>query len=278
MHVNHFFDLAFDFRAGTNNSITESRRRINTAHDEVAHILLDIFGLNMTRNTAQQRVIQTDLCRGGIGGTRIFTGICPANCWRRPMHNGAIDRRPEAACTYLQRIRDQFISSWGRGTQRSPIVLWTGHNQLTATTNRQHRNNAGCVIWRRPIGNDPPPFLTLMTAQTTLSSSNTFNANPARNVLLHEMAHQLGANDHYCYWRHTHPGHTGPHPNYMHINGGRCGNPDRACWACDLDLQRPPNCVMTSSSTASQFNTLGSDIFCRDCQININGTLFHHHR
>jgi len=96
----------------------------------------------------------------------------------------------------------------------------------------------------------------------TLNPASLLNS-VYRAVLLHEVGHELGAPDHYC---------------YEHISGkdefGNCYN--STCWTCALKLQVQPICVMTGNITDIEKTSIET-LFCNSCKNTIAAHIQSHH-
>ncbi len=131
-------------------------------------------------------------------------------------------------------------------------VVWTGH-KLDTGSSASYTNNYVVVI---AIG------------MVTDSNYNNKSAAVIRDeriyTLLHELAHQLGAPDHYCYDE----------------SSDDCNNPTNDCYRCDNGMTTMPNCLMSyrmdDLEELLENNDL-SGIFCDQClsAISEKGILTH---
>ena len=127
-------------------------------------------------------------------------------------------------------------------------VAWTGH--MTGTT--IHDLRSGSYDWTHSVvlllgyvvdsnGNNHPP--------ATVRSGSV-------NCLLHELSHQLGAPDHYCYGTEE----NGPND--------KCDNPARDCYKCDHNYAPEPYCIMSKYAPDAVYEvSKGSslNIYCYSC-------------
>lgn len=73
------------------------------------------------------------------------------------------------------------------------------------------------------------------------------------NTLLHEISHQLGAVDHYCY----------------DITSSDCDNPTNDCYRCDHGLTSPPTCIMSARFADIENIVLSGNssiLYCDQCK------------
>ena len=86
-------------------------------------------------------------------------------------------------------------------------------------------------------------------------------------ILLHELSHQLGAPDHYCYGDIE--------------EDGTCSNAFQDCWNCDNNLDAQPTCLMNSEYLLDLEERLNNGtintIYCSQCvsAIHSKGILTH---
>ena len=99
----------------------------------------------------------------------------------------------------------------------------------------------------------------VITTSVVSDWNDTYNKNSSRIFsLLHELSHQLNADDHYCYGK---------------GQSGRCVNP--TCDECTLNYSAPRACVM---SRRYDISTLTDDeMYCDDCLRIIRAHLDEHH-
>ena len=223
--VNHYFDGAFSSRLG---NTAAARTRINNAHNISRDIMRDIFHLQITHGGTHQFVSLADSCRNSA-----WNGTCPANCANREFFTN---------CKDMVNIVQYFHWDFGWGTHRNAQVIWSGHRVSV-----WGMQDAPSRIWT-------DPWWTTFMSQRNIFASN--NAVAWSNyVLLHELAHQIGAVDHYC----------------LTLHGLVCTTPH--CWECN-GRGEPPNCIMTGfcNDILNRHNR-GENIFCADCR-NPNGLIF----
>ena len=95
--------------------------------------------------------------------------------------------------------------------------------------------------------------------------TNIKNENLSENViryeriytLLHELSHQLGAPDHYCYDE----------------SSENCNNPSNDCWRCDRGLTEEPVCLMSKRMDDLEQRLYSGnleDVYCEQCRSSTN--------
>lgn len=143
-------------------------------------------------------------------------------------------------------LRDQM----GSGTNINSRVLWTGHI-LPGNPSSDSRSDVCSVI---------------ITPKHTTTGNNFTNKSDSEVrkesifTLMHELSHQLGAPDHYCYG----------------INPGEsvCGN--RNCDICYMGKTKARNCMMSyryNIETESE-----RTLYCSSCLSDISNHLSGHHQ
>ncbi len=131
-------------------------------------------------------------------------------------------------------------------------VVWTGH-KLDTGSSASYTDYYVVVI---TIG--------MVTDSNSDNKSDAIIRDERIYTLLHELAHQLGAADHYCYDK----------------NSNNCNNPTNDCYRCDNGMTTEPDCLMSyrmyNLEELLESNDL-SDIFCDQClsTIHAKGILTH---
>ena len=133
------------------------------------------------------------------------------------------------------------------GTPTTSIVIWTGHimdNNERSTSSLPTSPRQSVVI---------NPWLT-----STLNNADDIEREHSFD-LMHELTHQLGVWDHYC---------------YSSDNMGVCNNPncDKCIWGFD-DIRQ--NCIMSYRADLSTLSD--AKTYCIDCQVIIQNHLNDHH-
>jgi hypothetical protein len=146
-----------------------------------------------------------------------------------------------------------------RGNNTTSFIAWTGH----IVSGFHGGDNARSTSWA-PHNTNEDIHVIVMTVSNIVNENDNYIINRAEwwirwwftRLLLHETAHQIGANDHYC--------------NEIDAGNASCDLPD--CWRCMREENEPDICVMSWEM---------GDIFCARCA-GIDGTinihLENHHR
>lgn len=140
----------------------------------------------------------------------------------------------------------------GEGTSIKPKVLWTGH----ILENNEASNSVSST------------HSVIITPKLVVNNYN-YNNLPASVIrrlsivtLMHELSHQLGATDHYCYGK--------PDEN------SSCTN--EHCYVCNGQPDEK-NCLMGSDASTYDIETKNiAEIYCESCLNAINSHLTSHHQ
>lgn len=231
--VMHYYDKGHEARFGTSEADIKSYQNV------VSEILLQQFGV-ATLYSVYDYVSCADTCTG----TPVTLSDTTSDC------SHLIKDKTRA------KIRDNLESQFGTGMNRLTRVAWTGH-----------------VLEDRASNSDSLTHTVVMTIGSVTDASNN-NLSEAEiryqriYTLLHELSHQLGAPDHYCY-------------NEAGENGN-CDNPTNDCHICDHNNAPAPICIMTSRYGYDDLETrlmAGnlSGVYCSQCRSSVHekGILTH---
>lgn len=146
-------------------------------------------------------------------------------------------------------LRSQLINDKGAGTAVSTRVLWTGHIMSNHNGDRSnsHSGNHTVII---------TPYSTVYDVTYNNKNDATVRQNSIF-TLIHELSHQIGAPDHYC---------------YASMAASSCSNP--FCYYHVFGMSNPPNCIM---SAYKNIEALGNNLYCNDCYSMIFDHLGNHH-
>ena len=138
-------------------------------------------------------------------------------------------------------IRNNLISQYGNGTDILTRIAWTGHVLESGSSNSS--SNTHTVVLTVGMVTDESTNENLDDA--TIRWQRIYS-------LLHELSHQIGAPDHYCY----------------DISSNDCDNPTEDCYKCDHKLDDAPVCLMSGRiddiESRLKNGTLDS-LYCSQC-------------
>jgi hypothetical protein len=180
--------------------------------------------------TIEKYYSKCDMCKIQRYGT-VTTQNIDATCYHIP------------GCLNSTSIRSDLSAQKGVGDEKRTLVTWSGHTMTAADVSSSSSITHTVVITTSVVSN--------WTATNDKNASRVF-------TLFHELSHQLGANDHYCY---------GP------IDGGPCSN--TSCDTCYLGYLNTRDCVMSSRKDISTLSD--AELYCSDCLEIIRTHLENHH-
>ena len=162
-----------------------------------------------------------------------------------------------SACLHLNShlTTDTIRSSWYSGTNTISAVFFTGHWIEANIGGDSNSQNHSVVIIpnetvAESIDGDGNKIYTNLSKSETIDKST--------DILMHELAHQLGAPDHYCY-------------NKIDGGSGKCDNPD-----CDECVYGRTERACLMSGTRSSSLSL-DELYCNECENVIKNHLLNHH-
>jgi len=149
-------------------------------------------------------------------------------------------------------IVEQFVANKGIGTNTMTNVLWTGHIL---------EDNASSASYR-PSSFEYYAVVITPKETTNADFSNKTGAlvnRESRFDLMHELSHQLGCPDHYCY----------------DPDGANCNNPN--CYRCTRGIPKEqwPQCIMTKRIDVE--NPSNGNRYCDECDVQLMQHLSNHH-
>ena len=147
-------------------------------------------------------------------------------------------------CVTRDQLNEDAASKIGSGTDVMIKIIWTGHRLEGDVVSASYDNTN--IIIMTPREAFPRGALPL----SDLGKINEYSP-----ILLHEISHQLGAADHYCY--------DGRTPS------GDCANPKNDCYFCDHGWTNEPYCFMSNYYNNGLFtlfnNGTWSTLYCSQC-------------
>ena len=224
-NVEHYYDQGYDVR------FTDAAENMREYQEVCSKILLGVFGIKVNFNI-QDYTSCSDTCTG----VPTTLGDTTTSCGHSNVDHKTSDN-----------IRSNLISQFGNGTSVLSRVAWTGH----------------VLESRRSNSSSPSHTVVISIGNVTDNSNKNLPSDTIRYrriyTLLHELSHQLGAPDHYCY-------------DDIAGSTGNCNNSSGDCWICDLELSEEPYCVMSSLMVKDEVDleeifsngTIGS-IYCDQC-------------
>ncbi len=228
MQVKNYYDEGFVTRYGSS-GVT----RMKEATRAVQEFYRDAFGLWLTIPEPIQITSQMDICKKCC-----YHGLTKSSI-EKPCLHGADDH------TEQDKVAADFRYKYSAGNTAANklIVMWTGHD--THRKNSKNHNNRSFTY---------PSDHVIMMLDKPLE--NDFR-NDMTFTYEHEIAHNLGAPDHYC---------------NADKKNGKCSNEN--CVICYLPQlkTRYNNCLMMGQ--AEQFYTYNktnwNTVLCIDCRADIN--------
>lgn len=166
-------------------------------------------------------------------------------------------------CLTTDKLKDYLVSRYGPGDDRVTKVLWTGHimkgdkplvtpkpsdNAIISAPSMSYPDNHVCVITPASYPIEP-----------SNNFSNSILERRMLHSLMHELSHQLGTIDHYCFGRQ---------------NGKKCSNPH--CDKCVYGKRDARPCIMSDYDEWK--NKTKSEIYCIECQNVIANHINSHHK
>ncbi len=239
--VNHYYDQAYNIRFSDSNGTALSKLQSYTK--ESTDIFLRNFNILLI-NQYNSFTSCADQCRiaqdGSVNSTNILEML---------------------VCTHSEEHSETgaLLRSSTTGTRLSPVVVWTGH--ILEGNPRS--------VWYSTYRIAITPYHTT-TAQNGIynNRSDYYVEMNSLHTFTHEMSHQLGAPDHYCYNGYT--------TKQQYLSSGEpCVNSD-----CDICVKGESairnDCIMAVRSS-NKLDLRDSNIHCDDCKNNISEYLSTYH-
>lgn len=226
-NITHYLDQGYRAR------FSSAASAVNGHQAVVTKIFKNLFGLTVTSNVVSFTSFADDCRIASSGG--VTANNLANTCSHSPTHltNTA--------------LRNDLVSIYGAGTNTYSRVLWTGHILNGNPPSDSNSANHTVII--------TPKMVTSGSSYTNVSSANVNKE--SRFTLLHELSHQLGAPDHYCYANGE--------------NGGHCSNPN----CCSCNGKPIPVCVMQSRKDIETTDI--DSLYCSACKTTINTHIGAHH-
>ena len=238
--LSHYYDLGYISR------FYDAGDDIELYHDIVAHLLFQCFKVEVLCDI-QTYTSCADECTGVPVEILDPISFCH--------HNLNDENQPNHKTRGS--IKADIVNQFGSGSKYRTRIAWSGHNLGTTRATS---------------------FATDFVVIIPVSSNVAITGNEITNELikydrvfslLHEVSHQLGAVDHYCYG------------DQDEQDDKTCSNPNNSCWKCDLRATAAPICMMSEYNKNSLAEVLsGGDIqslYCSSCfsDTDVNGILTH---
>ena len=239
--IQPYYDYAFEAR------YADAEGLIEDLADSVAYVYGHLFEIEIECADPQLYESITDKCKQSNsidGGPVDYTSeiICNGQCGYCP--TSALEDR----CTSWKRAFDEFFQSHD-GSRNCVEILFTGHILLVEEDKKLNRS------FVRHNDNYTRLAMSMQAREYGLDEEDYFQE--CMGTFFHEMAHVLGAPDHY---------HDGPVDE-----NGKCEHYP-ICSGCGTDEEkRPDNCLMRESGHKQVVNMFENDeqIFCQGCEQDI---------
>ena len=206
---------------GYNVRVGNALTAIQGYHDVVNIKFENIFGIRLIESI-EMYSSRCDACKISQYGA-VTAGSLDLSCSHSPK------------CLNTASLRTDILTQKGAGNDTITIVAWTGHQMSDYENDRSNSSSSTNSVIITPNS----------------SSSYEF-------TLLHELSHQLGAHDHYCY------GTSGDEP---------CDN--EFCDECCFGYAEPRECVMGKRMNLSAYPE--DELYCDDCIEIISSHTQDHH-
>lgn len=228
--VNHYLDQGFSVRLSSIDS--NATNIVSSYQNIVAERFMRIFGIQITP-TYTTYTSSADTCKihcyGSVSSWTIDQGCSHSSC---------------------HLTTENLRNDLGDGTPTATVAIWTGHlmKDIIEDRSNSHFTRDSVVI---------TPWLVYNFNDVTTYNSDVEHMYVPE--LMHELSHQLGAMDHYCY------------KDYG--IDGKCTNP--YCDKCQNGYSTPRACLM---SEYPDLSTIPDEkIYCDDCITMIQAHLNAHH-
>jgi len=235
--VYHRFDEGFSSRFGSRQN---AERTIRDYQNVVTAMLLDIFNLNViTMNPVERYTSIADRCKKDM----IIPGKAFSDYLNEPCpHPWGCDSLIEIRDDLIRNLEDDGFDDVDEFYELR--ITWPGHILVD-----EFGDPGRSWWWGYPY------------SVVVMSFNTGTNRNEHINILLHEIAHHIGARDHYC--------------EIIDLELPVCNTSD--CWRCEQKKnENPKNCIM-----AWNFNNIETmdwhALFCIRC-VGRNGTVSQHLR
>ncbi len=224
LQIVHFYDRGYTIRYTTNET---ANSKLRTYDRSVAERLMRLFGVNSISSFSEFES-SADRCKIDLTGN--LTLACLDNkCTHTDSHLETSDLRND---------RDN-------GTALSPVVIWTGHVLHDGADSNWEPYSiviTDCFkVENKHVDEDGDKD------EDYVNCSDEKIKQESEYDLLHELSHQIGAEDHYCYGKNE---------------SGKCSN--SYCDECVNGYSGPrANCIMGVRHNISQ--RTDNLLYCNDC-------------
>ena len=221
----HYYDKGYNIRENG------AAAAIQNYHNVVAAKFYSIFGVKLVGSVQSFESI-CDQCKTDRYGTlsSVYLNI---NCPHSPV------------CLNTLNIRNDLFNTDSDGNEITSVVIWSGHRMLNYENDRSNSVNASHSVVMTTYG---------------IGDWSDEDAKYAKRTktLFHELSHQLGVPDHYCY-------------DDAEEEGGKCSNPN--CDTCVKAYDDTRKCIMGQGT-----NITDNTVYCTECLNAIGNHLADHHR
>ncbi len=227
--VENYYDQAFNVRYGFIGNCSD---KIQETNKSVSRVFKKLLNLDINNNTPIYITSLADNCklkRGYTISTSTIDQMCP----------GGVGHEPN--CTGYGASFDEFYSKYN-GNDTKVTVLWTG--------NAEYENGS--------IANRSFTCANGICIEELSSNKKYFEL--VAPTLAHELAHQIGAPDHY----------------HEILGDGSCTGGDK-CKTCNPNSGRPEYCLMNYCDIYDFTTRDIEKLFCPDCLNDIKNHLKLHH-
>lgn len=225
--VNHYLDQGYRTRFSSAATAVAGHQAV------VSDILDELFGLTVVSNVYSFTSYADD-CRISADG-----GVTASNLANPCNHS--TDHLTTA------KLRSDLVSYYGAGNETMTRVLWTGHILTGDPSSNSVTSNHSVIMTSREVTDHENNYVNESATKVNIES---------RFDLLHELSHQLGAPDHYC---------------YNDKGTAHCSNEN--CRKCNGLSQLV--CVMTSRKDIEGIST--ASLYCNLCKNTVQNHVDAHH-
>ena len=234
LRIRHYFDLGYDVREG------DASAAIQSYQNAVSAKFYEIFGITLYYSVYD-----------------VYTSICD-RCVLDQSHVINSDTletlcRHNPSCATTMNLRNELFSSVIPGDETTTVVIWSGRKMSAYIADRSSSVETNHSIVMTTYGIED--WNALENAYgPPIDTDEVFKIRT--NTLFHELSHQLGAPDHYCYkdWD----------------ENLKCSND--YCDSCVYGYDKIRKCITGS-------DTLMTDqvVYCDDCLSMISDHIEDHH-
>ena len=232
--INHYYDEGYAIREGNAEEVLEQYQNYVAARFD------SIFNLELYY-TIEPFVSICDECKIDQFGEVKYENL-----------DSPCDQ--DTYCTTTEALRSALNSQLGLRKEKASTVLWTGHRMNDNLNDRSNYSpsSKSIVITRFYTS----PWNEITGQYEEASSEEKFKK--STHTLLHELSHQLGAPDHYCY-------------DLGSLDS--CDN--KSCDMCVYGYDEPRDCAMSEPHDLSTLPD--EDVYCADCKAIILAHIEDHH-